>query len=169
LYLSTKSFLKLLRRCLWPLYLVAVVFAVEGYAQKPKPVPPATLSGTLLKSDGKPRQYMELQLVPTGSNVIVNDSRLISVSDTRGKFAFNEVPAGMYTLSIKFNDMPTELSPYSTFYYPSTENRRNAEAFEIRSDTLMPGIIFRLPPELVKGRITGRVVWDDDGKPVGGA
>ncbi len=112
---------------------------------------------------------MELQLVPVGSGVLVNDSRLIAVSDERGKFAFRDVPVGTYTLSVKFNDLPTELSPYSTFFFPSTENRRKAEVFEIRPDTVFQALVFRLPPELVKTRITGRVVWASDGKPVIGA
>lgn len=129
----------------------------------------ATISGTLLKADGRPRKHMELQLVPPDSRVIVNDSRLIAVSDERGRFAFKDVPEGTYTLSIKFNDLPTALSPYSTFFYPATENRKHAEIFEIRAGTQREGMLFRLPPELVEATIKGRVVWADTGEPVADA
>jgi|CXWL01.1.fsa_nt_gi hypothetical protein len=151
---------------------ILIVLAGSSLAQSKrpaKPLPAVTIDGILLKSDGKPRQYMELQLVPVDSQNIVNDSRLIAATDIKGRFAFCDVPNGRYTLSVKFGDKPTELSPYSTFFYPSTENRKNADVFDISAGTKLLGLTFRLPPELVNRRMAGRVVWADDGTPVAGA
>jgi len=121
----------------------------------------ATLQGVLLKANGKPRLYTEIELVPVGSKKLVIDSRLISASDTRGRFTFFDVPPGQYNLSINFNDKPTELSPYDTFFYPSAFERENAEVLTIDRTTKLRNIIFRLPSELTSKLVTGRVIWED--------
>lgn len=157
------------RTCASLVFVFVAVLAASVVGQRRrsvKPLPKVTIDGVLLKSDGKPRQYMELQLVPVESMSIVNDSRLIGVSNVKGKFEFRDVPDGRYTMSVKFGDKPTELSPYSTFYFPSTENRKNADVFEINADTKLRGLTFKLPPELVNRRLSGRVVWEDNGEPV---
>jgi hypothetical protein len=128
----------------------------------------AVVQGQLLKSNGRPLAYTELELVPLSSQHIINDSHLIAVSSLSGKFSFLDVPAGKYTLSINFDDKPTDLSPYETYFYPNVVERSLAKTFEIEANTLIRGLIFRLPPTLVQKRIMGRVVWED-GSPVVGA
>jgi hypothetical protein len=125
----------------------------------------ATIQGQLLKSDGKPLAYTEIELVPTTSSHILNDSRLIGVSSLNGKFSFFDVPPGSYTMSINFDDKPTNLSPYGTYFFPGTVARNNAELFEITTATRIRGLIFKLAPQLVGRKIAGNVNWSD-GSPV---
>lgn len=123
------------------------------------------ISGQLLKSNGKPLLYTEIELVPLGSKRLINDSRLIGISGSAGKFTFANVPDGKYTLSINFDDKPTELSPYETFFYPDTYERKEAEIFDINGKIKIQKLIFKLPPALVRRKVTGKVVFPD-GKPV---
>lgn len=127
-----------------------------------------TIRGTLLKSDGMPLAYTEIELVPISSEHIVVDHRLNATSSTGGKFSFIDVPVGRYTLSINFDDKPTELSPYDTFYYPVSSDRSAAQIFEVDDSTRINDIVFRLPPALQQKPISGQVLWED-GRPVEGA
>lgn len=126
------------------------------------------VSGQLLKSNGKPLAYTEIELVPTGAKRLVNDARLIAVSGATGRFSLAAVPAGKYTLSINFDDKPTDLSPYDTFFYPNTYRRSEAEVFDMTDGAKFQKLVFKLPPALTKVRITGRLVHED-GKPVSGS
>jgi hypothetical protein len=121
----------------------------------------ATIQGVLLKADGKPRQYTEIELVPLGINTLITDSRLISASATNGKFTFYNVPPGRYTLSINFDDRPSELSPYPTFFFPDTFDRQEADIFAIDNTSRIRNIVFKLPPALTLTTVKGRVVWED--------
>ena len=82
-----------------------------------------TIAGQLLKSNGKSLAYTEIELVPVAAKKIVIDGRLLAASNTSGKFSFVNVPDGKYTLSINFDDKPTDLSPYPTFFYPNVLNQ----------------------------------------------
>jgi len=126
------------------------------------------MQGRLLRSDNRPLAYTEIELVPTSSEKIINDSRLIGVSDTRGFFTFHDVPDGRYTLSINFDDKPTDLSPFATYFYPGTDQRATAEVFDINAATRIRGLNFKLSRALTGMKITGVVTWND-GVPVKGA
>lgn len=155
------------------LILVAIVvafvstFAASVSAQR-KPVVTPVIQGSLIKSDKRPLQYTEIELVPVESNEIVNDQRLFGISDSVGRFRFNEVPAGKYTLSINFGDKPTFLSPFETFFYPGTTKRSEASVLTIDEGTKLAGLVFSVRKELTKGSISGRISWPD-GRPVQGA
>lgn len=118
----------------------------------------AILRGQLLKSNGKPLPYTEIELVPVESNKLVIDPKLVAISNISGKFTFFDVPNGRYTLSINFDDKPTDLSPYSTFFYPKTDKRSEAEVFEVKDRSLIKTITFRVPPALNKSKITEKVM-----------
>jgi len=123
------------------------------------------IQGVLLKQNGRPLPYTEIELVPVDVDHIINDSRLIGVSGSTGRFTFSNVPWGRYTLSINFDDIPTELSPYDTFFYPTAFDRGDAEILDIKKDTSIKNMVFRLPPALVKRDVVGTVL-SDDGTPV---
>ena len=124
-----------------------------------------TLRGRLLKSDGRPLANTEIELVPLESAKLVIDGRLNGISSASGRFLFVDVPPGEYTLSINFDDKPTELSPYDTFFYPNTYDRSAASVFRIDSSTILKDVEFRLPQALQKKSIVGRVIWED-GRPI---
>jgi len=127
-----------------------------------------TVQGRLLKANGKPLPYTEIELVPVDSNKIVIDTRLNAVSSTNGAFTFANVPEGKYTLGINFDDKPSDLSPYATFFYPATPSRHNAQVFEISGQSKFTGLIFKLPVALVARKVTGKVFLPD-GKPAAAA
>jgi hypothetical protein len=127
-----------------------------------------TIEGRLLKADGKPLAYTEIELVPVGSTKITENYDLIAVSIANGSFYFANVPPGRYTLSINFDGKPSELSPYETVYYPHSPERSSATEFAVEYATRIRGLVFRLPPALERKVLVGRVLWDD-GEPVYGA
>jgi protocatechuate 3,4-dioxygenase beta subunit len=145
---------------------VSAVAAVQLCAQTKAPA--STIQGRLLRSNGKPLAYTEVELVPITSDRIIVDHRLNATSGSSGQFSFVGVPPGKYTLSINFDDKPTELSPYDTYFYPNAGDRSAAAVFDINESTRLKGIVFRLPSPLQKMRIAGRVIWAD-GAPVEGA
>lgn len=140
------------------LTLILLVFAFDVSAQ---------IRGTLLKSNGRPLAYTEIELVPVDSKQMVMNQNLFATSGTNGKFAFNNLPPGRYTLSINFDDKPTDLSPYPTYFYPNTENRVDAEVFEITSSSAVKNVTFKLLPPLVSRKISGNIVFSNGNPAVG--
>lgn len=126
------------------------------------------LAGKLLQSNGRPLAYTEIELVEMKSSDIANDGRITAISNTLGKFSFANVPDGNYTLSINFNEKPTETSPFTTFFYPNTENRSEARIFEFDGTSKFLPLAFRLPPKLLERKVSGKVLWSDS-VPVAGA
>lgn len=148
------------------LIISAILLALLTFSANLNPVC-GQIRGKLLKSDGKPLAYTEIEMVPVESNKIVVDSRLVAATSASGLFAFR-LPAGKYTLSINFGDKPTVLSPYETFFYPAATDRAAAEVFEITEKSAPRTIAFRLPPALVSRKITGKIV-DRNNAPVSDA
>jgi hypothetical protein len=123
-----------------------------------------SLSGRLLKFNGKPLPYTEIELVPVDSAKQVASRQLWATTAANGNFAFDKIPPGEYTLSINFGEKPTDLSPYATYFYPKATNRALAKIFEIYADTRVANLVFQLSPPLVKRKISGKV-FGKDGKP----
>ena len=122
------------------------------------------LSGRLLKFNGKPLAYTEIELVPVDSARQVASRQLWTTSTASGNFTFDKIPPGEYTLSINFGEKPTDLSPYATYFYPKAANRALAKIFEVRADTRLANLVFQLSPPLAKRKIVGKV-FGKDGKP----
>lgn len=123
------------------------------------------LGGKLLKANGKPLPNTEIELVPILFDVQIPDKRFWATTDSRGNFTFKDLPPTKYTLSINFNETPTDLLPYPTVFYPNTANRDNAKVFDIENTTDLKNLSFRLPSALTQKIVKGKVV-DEDGNPV---
>ncbi|HEX9962656.1 MAG TPA: hypothetical protein VGB00_17115 [Pyrinomonadaceae bacterium] len=123
-----------------------------------------SLSGKLLKFNGKPLAYTEIELVPIDSAKQIASRQLWATTAANGNFAFDKIPPGEYTLSINFGEKPTDLSPYATYFYPKASNRALAKIFEIYADTRIANLVFQLSPPLAKRKIFGKV-FGKDGKP----
>lgn len=135
-------------------------FAGEIYAQAKSS---KMLNGRVLKSNGRPLAYTELELVPTESRRILSDTNLVGITLANGEFSFTNVPAGKYTLSINFDNKPSELSPYAPYFYPNSSTRASAKVFEINSATRIRGLSFKLPRELVARKVQVMPAWPDGG------
>jgi hypothetical protein len=123
-----------------------------------------SLSGRLLKFNGKPLAYTEIELVPVDSAKQIASRQLWATTAANGNFTFDKIPPGEYTLSINFGEKPTDLSPYATYFYPKASNRALAKIFEIYAETRIANLVFQLSPQLAKRKIAGRV-FGKDGKP----
>lgn len=126
------------------------------------------VSGQLLKSNGRPLPYTEIELVPLFYDTQIQDQRFWATSNAAGIFSFSNVPSGEYTLSINFDEKPSETSPYQTYFYPHNSVRSEAETIKVVSGSKITGIKFRVPPPLAQRKIYGKVV-NSEGKPVEGA
>lgn len=127
-----------------------------------------SVSGRLLKSNGSPLPYTEIELVPVAYDKQIDDSRFWATSDSAGGFVFSGVPFGKYTLSVNFDEKPTAASPYPTHFYPNNSNRTEAKIIEITPGGNIAGLNFRAPAPLAQRKVVGKVVGAD-GKPVSGA
>ena len=129
-----------------------IIFLMTGTATRSAQIPgqKKVIEGRLLKSDGTALRYTEVELIPIDSDKISENIDLTAVSGANGAFYFANVPPGKYTLSINFDGKPSELSPYETFFYPSSYVRYGATEFTIDSSTKIRGLIFKLPPALKK-------------------
>ncbi len=145
------------------LFVFALAFSVFGHSGAG-----GFVGGKLLKSNGKPLPYTEIELVPVSYDKQIDDQRFLATSNAAGSFSFSNVPGGKYTLSINFDEKPTETSPYPTYFYPNNVNRAEAETLEITPGEKITGLNFRVPPPLAQRRVTGKVV-SADGKPVSDA
>lgn len=145
------------------IFLFVFTFALSVFGQSG-----GYISGKLLKSNGSPLPYTEIELVPVLQDKQIDDTRLWATSDSTGSFSFSDVPNGKYTLSINFDEKPTDNSPYQTFFYPANSNRTQAKTIEITAGERFTGINFRVPPPLSQRRVVGKVIGAD-GKPVSGA
>lgn len=148
------------------LFLIIFILASTGFVQA-QFKGTGRLTGKLLKSNGRPLPYTEIELVPVVLDDQLPDSRFWATSDVRGNFYFKDLPPLKYTLSINFNETPTELSPYPTFFYPNTHNRDGATVFEITNTSNIKNLVFRLPPALPQRIVKGKVV-DESGNGVAG-
>lgn len=125
----------------------------------------ANVSGKLLKANGKPLAYTEIELVPVDAETQINDANLLSITNAVGAFNFKNIPDGEYTLSINFDEKPSPTSPYATFFYPAQIERDDAQILKIEAATKITYLVFRLPPPLVQRRVTGKIIGID-GLPV---
>lgn len=123
------------------------------------------IKGRLLNGAGKPCPHTELELIPVNAKKISKDERIWTVTNGNGYFDFENVPDGKYTLSINFDETPTDISPYSTYFYPNAPRRSNAKVFDITKTSNFSRLLFRLPASYEMKRFTGKIVWED-GEPV---
>ncbi len=139
-----------------------IIFAVlTVLAFAPNVFGKISVAGRLIQASGKPLAYTEIELVTLDPNEFANEIRITAISGVSGKFAFTDIAPGKYTLSINFNEKPTETSPFSTYFYPDSEIRDTAQIFVIGEHSHFSSINFRLPPKLIQRKITGQVVWAD--------
>lgn len=156
-----------LQAFLLPLF-CACFFVVQAQTGKPDSPNTVSISGKLLQADGKTLAYTDIELVPVDSDKQINDTRMLATSDARGVFKFAKVPDGKYTLSINFDELPSDTSPFPTFFYPNALERDEAEVFNIDTTTVRKNLVFQLPPKLTQRKVTGKVIGAD-GKPVADA
>src|SRR5215212_4693136 len=108
-----------------------IIFLLLTFCSAEPAFADGVLSGKLLKFNGKPLAYTEIELVPVDSAKQVASRQLWATTGSNGNFIFDKIPPGEYTLSINFGEKPTDLSPYATFFYPTAANRALATLCEI--------------------------------------
>lgn len=125
------------------------------------------ISGRVVDANSRLVPYVRVELV----SIDKPSSYLGGMSDdsnTNGEFAIEQIPKGRYTLSVNYNVNPHPEHPFPTTFYPSGSVRSTAEVFEIDSDTIIDGLVWKLPMPLETQTMSGSVMFED-GTPVVGA
>jgi len=121
-----------------------------------KPEDLCTVEGVVLKSTtGEPVKKVSIWLYPAGGR---RQEQYSALTDTAGRFVFQDVEPGRYVLAGGGNGYPQE-----TYGQRTSRGRGKILTFERGSHT--KDVVFRLLPG---GVITG-AVYDEDGDPVVGA
>ncbi|HUI82445.1 MAG TPA: carboxypeptidase-like regulatory domain-containing protein [Bryobacteraceae bacterium] len=128
--------------------------------------PYAALSGRVFDSDGKPAAKVEV----AASNLVEHGVERESLTDDEGRFAFNNLAAGAYTLRVNVsNSNKGSPSPAGDHlatlptYFPSALDRVHAQRFAVEAGANLSGFDIRLRSASVY-RVGGRVL-DEDGQP----
>ena len=124
--------------------------------------PKARLEGRVLSlTTGEAIRKVTLRLRMNGTVGIatgpVNNSTLVSTSDAEGKFTFEDVDPGRYTLA-------AERSGFVTQTYSARSGNRGGTPLTLDSGQQIKDIVFKLVPQAV---LSGKVV-DEDGDPLTG-
>jgi hypothetical protein len=125
--------------------------------------PWSTVRGRVVDEDGKPAAGISVEISRSLENVVLTDER--------GEFSFEEIPAGSYTVVAK--PKPTarlrggERTGPVPVYYPSATQLADASPIEVKWGAPAAGIEIRLKSIPVR-RVLGTVL-DANGKPAAGA
>ena len=72
------------------------------------------ISGRVLKSDGSPAKYIEVEAVAADINTRGGEHylRLDAMTNESGRFEFRRLPAGSYHVGVNLRDVVTRFKPY---------------------------------------------------------
>lgn len=130
--------------------------------------PNGKISGKVIDADGNPVKNTIVEIisifVPNPDYYEGNES---SETDSNGEFNSDEIPPGLYTISVNYSNPPENDSPFPTTFYPNAKNREQAQVFEMTLGGNIKNLVFKLPQKLKKIDISGSVFWKD-GTPAGG-
>lgn len=119
--------------------------------------------GKVLDSEGNPIENLRLELFSIDEELSYSGGDDV-LSDEKGEFEFENVPAGRYTLSVNFMTQPNKESPFPSTYYPNASKRENATIIDVGLGQSINNIIFNLPPRIPLQQIYGTLVLPD-GRP----
>jgi hypothetical protein len=125
------------------------------------------ISGRVLDADGKPAAKMMLNLIPASQADSTRPNSLYAEADVEGRYELKFVPPGNYLLGIRLNALngPESVeTAYPRFYYPGVVTSTEAAVVTIGEGTVLKDVNLRLPPQLVKRVISGKVLFPD-GRP----
>lgn len=125
--------------------------------------------GKVTDADGNPVDHLTVEIISI--NVRNPDYFLgdeFGQTDSEGVFRAYNVPPGLYTISVNYNNPPGDEAPFPPTFYPGVSEKSQAQVFEISLGQDITDIEFRLPPKLKKKSVKGLIVWSD-GTPAAGA
>jgi hypothetical protein len=101
------------------------------------------ISGRVTDEKGKAAHVMVTVSHPDGGAVL-GYARSSVVTDQRGNYQLDRIPAGQYVVSVN-PDGPSDESPYSKQFYPSASDIQNARVLELGDGQEVSGIDFMTP------------------------
>jgi 5-hydroxyisourate hydrolase-like protein (transthyretin family) len=126
------------------------------------------ISGRLVDAQGKPVEGVKIDLVPVDSSnkEISNEQDFESRTDKEGRYSFDTLAAGRYSVAINHKGQPiTHDQIYRTTFYPNTTDLSQARILALAEGQELTVDDFSLPPRIVEASIEGVVLWAD-GSPV---
>ncbi len=127
--------------------------------------PDRRVYGRVYSADGKPVIGIPVALLRVRDLRMATEAAMIRAqSDSAGRFAFKNVPAGEYYMGVNL-DRPESFSvPYARVFYPGTTEPEQARPIQIQEGGTIVEADLQLPPPESERSISGVVTWPD-GKP----
>jgi hypothetical protein len=128
----------------------------------------ASISGTLLDSEGKPAKNKRMELLRRNQRgEWYSTFKMWAQTDGEGNFKFQDIESGEYLLGYEIRgDYPSSDSAYPTLYYPGVLKRTEAEVITLLPKQELKGLQLALVKPHTERKITIKVVMPD-GKPPG--
>lgn len=121
------------------------------------------INGRVLNPQGLPVNNAEIFLIEADKERY-RGHWATAYSDAEGRYDFKRIPVGRYVLSIRFDGMTGQTSPFPVIYYPGVSDRAQAKAFTIGEGQAIEDYDLQMPPLPLEHEVSGYVVWAN-GKP----
>jgi len=124
--------------------------------------------GKVIDADGNPVDHITVEIISINvRNPDYYSGDEFGQTDSEGVFTAYNIPPGLYTISVNYNDPPEDEAPFPPTFYPGVSERSQAQIIEVNLGQDITDVEFRLPPKLEKRTIKGVVIWTD-GTPAAG-
>ena len=121
------------------------------------------VTGRILTTEGQPAAGVEVQVRRPQEH---SGDRV--TTDAEGRYEFRHFGAGVYYLGINLSNKPSFDSPYPTWFYPGTTDRRQAAQIVFSEKPQIQHYDFTLPDRQHERMVEGTVFWPD-GRPAAAA
>ena len=116
------------------------------------------VQGTVRWADGRPAEGALVEMVRTKpTSKRWENPILLAESDERGFYTIDGIPPGDYYLGINIESTPTKDHPYSSTYYPDTQDMRTAIPIAFFAGASVRSYDLTAPRKLKVIRVRGRI------------
>lgn len=124
------------------------------------------IRGKLYDSDGKALREVGIGLIPANEDLpqwYFSEKQ----TDKNGNFEFESIPIGKYLIVVNKDGEINSGEPFGTFYYPGTEDRKEASEINIGAGVFYENFVIKAPKTEEVITVSGILVYED-GQPATG-